>query len=298
MAPKVRGAWLLDQLTRDQTLDFFVLFSSTASVLGSVGQANYASANAYLDALADKRRLEGLPALSINWGPWEDVGMAARLSARERARIALRGFPFIPPPEGLRVLDRLLAVGRGNIIAMPARWRDLLQGVEVGAEPALLKVIATEVARRQPTARRDSQISGLRARLDAAAPGQRPGIMQAFLRAELARVLGAEHAEELNADASFGALGVDSLMALELRNALSSALARPVPSSAVFEYPSIDALATHLLSEPAQAVATVRRAADHDTTDAVKLLSNLDQLSDEAVDALLSQLATEKELPG
>ncbi len=108
MAPKAQGAWNLHQLTVGLPLDFFVLFSSAAALLGSPGQGNYASANSVLDALASVRRARGLPALSVQWGGWAEVGMAAGLDESHRRRSAETGFPAIEPAEGIRMLDDLL----------------------------------------------------------------------------------------------------------------------------------------------------------------------------------------------
>ena len=108
LAPKVRGAWLLHHCSRDLPLDFFILFSSVSAVLGSAGQANYAAANAFMDALAHYRRAQGLPGLSINWGPWDKIGMAAGLKGQDRSRMADRGISPIDPEHGLKVVDLLL----------------------------------------------------------------------------------------------------------------------------------------------------------------------------------------------
>ena len=108
-APKVRGGWLLDRLTRCDPLDWFVMFSSVAAVLGSAGQTNYAAANAFLDLLARERRTRGLPGLSINWGAWTEVGVAADRGLIDR--LAAQGLGAITPSQGLVALERLLEDG-------------------------------------------------------------------------------------------------------------------------------------------------------------------------------------------
>ena len=122
LAPKISGAWRLHTLTADVDLDFFVCFSSAASLLGWAGQGNYAAANAFLDALAQHRRAVGLPALSINWGPWRTLGMAASLGERERARLAESGLGAIDPAEGLAVLGELLETDEPQVAVLPVDW--------------------------------------------------------------------------------------------------------------------------------------------------------------------------------
>ncbi len=122
MAPKRKDAWNLHTLTRDITLDFFVCFSSTASLFGSPGQGNYAAANAYLDALAHYRQSHGLPGLSINWGPWADAGMAASLGKREQMRWGDYGMQTIATEKGLDILERLIAQNSTQVAVCPINW--------------------------------------------------------------------------------------------------------------------------------------------------------------------------------
>ncbi len=124
MAAKVHGAWNLHELTRDLSppLDLFVLFSSAAAILGSPGQGNYASANAFLDALAHHRRGLGLPALSVNWGSWDEVGMAARLKESEGQRWSAAGIGWIGVDQGLATLERLILEDRVQAAVLPIDW--------------------------------------------------------------------------------------------------------------------------------------------------------------------------------
>jgi hypothetical protein len=121
MAPKVDGAWYLHTLSQDQPLDFFVLFSSAVSMLGSAGQANHVAACAFEDALAHYRRAQGLPALSINWGPWAETGAATQGTLSER--LQTKGFRLIDSERGLRLLERLMLRNRAQVGAMSADWR-------------------------------------------------------------------------------------------------------------------------------------------------------------------------------
>ena len=126
LSPKVQGAWNLHQLTKDMPLDFFVCFSSVASLLGSPGQGNYAAANAFLDGFVHHRRSLGLPGLSVNWGPWADMGMAADMSLRERERWVQRGMGTIAPERGLEILGQLMAQDAVRVGALPVNWRKFI----------------------------------------------------------------------------------------------------------------------------------------------------------------------------
>ena len=143
MAAKVHGAWNLHELTRRSPLELFVLFSSAAAMLGSPGQGNYASANAFLDALAHHRRALKLPALSVNWGSWDEVGMAARLKESEGQRWSAAGIGWIGVDQGLATLERLILEDRVQAAVLPIDWPKFFERIPAGSEPAWL----TEMAR-------------------------------------------------------------------------------------------------------------------------------------------------------
>ena len=144
MGSKMHGAWYLHELTRDDPLDHFVLFSSAASLVGSPGQGNYAAANAFLDALAHQRRWEKRPALSVNWGAWAEVGMAARLSEAEGRRLAAAGLGAIEPTKGLRTLEQLITDGSTQAGVMPIDWPKFFERIPAGSEPAWLADMARD----------------------------------------------------------------------------------------------------------------------------------------------------------
>lgn len=255
--PKVAGALLLHQLTAERTLDFFVLFSSTASLFGSPGQGNYASANAVLDALAHHRRRAGLPALSINWGGWGRIGLAARPDIE--GRLGAQGVGMIGVEQGFAAFERLLASGATQAAAIPVDWEAFGRQFQAGESPPLLKgLLATEMTRQS-----------LRERLVEALPQERLSLLQAGLVEALARVLRLDPREALDPQQDFFAMGMDSLTAIELRNRLRQELtgqpgglpAGALSPAVIFENRSVASLTEFL----AQKLGFTQAGADKDT---------------------------------
>jgi NAD(P)-dependent dehydrogenase (short-subunit alcohol dehydrogenase family)/acyl carrier protein len=239
--PKVRGSWLLDRATRGDPLDWFVLFSSAAAVLGSPGQANHAAANAFLDLLARERAGRGLPSLSIDWGPWTDVGAAADRGVAER--IAQKGIGGLTPVQGVAALERLLADGAAQVAVLPVDWHRYLAGKQV---PAFLSEVAgTPAAAAPPAAAR--RPADLRMQLAEAPRGQWRKLVQAFVRERALRALGLDPSRPVDPRTPLGELGLDSLLAVELRNTLGTALGKALPATLLFDYPTLDALTEHIL---------------------------------------------------
>ncbi len=247
LGAKVDGAWNLHLASRACPLDFFVCFSSTASTLGSAGQANYAAANAFLDALAHQRRAQGVPALSINWGPWAEAGMAARLGQEAAKRRAANGIGDIAPEAGLRAMERLLS-DRGAIQAMvsPMDWRKFLAG---GARPFFETV---------GESRRPQVDSDVVSRLKESPPDQRRLVLTTYLAAQVAKAVGLPSPDGIDPDQRFMDLGIDSLIAIELRNRLQSNLGVDIPLQNFAGATSMAQLVSLLLEQLALArVATV-----------------------------------------
>ncbi len=239
MAPKVQGAWNLHAATLGAPLDFFVMFSSVASVLGSPGQANYAAGNAFLDALAHARRAQGLAATAINWGPWADAGMAAEVGRGDAVKS--RGMGLIPPEAGLDLFGKLLRSGATQVAVMDAQWADMLRLLG-SRRPALLADVAAEVEQE------GGQIAGsrldheFRSRLFAADANERQMLVSEYIRNELGRIIGVEPGG-LEVDQPVSTFGLDSLLALELKNNLEGRLDFTLPMAKLMEGPSIASLA-------------------------------------------------------
>jgi nucleoside-diphosphate-sugar epimerase len=212
LAPKALGAWHLHQATEGMDLDFFVLFSSVAAVLGSAGQGNYAAANAYLDGLAWYRRGRGLPALSLNWGPWGEVGMAAQLAEREQSRRAAGGVALIPPALGVQALGYALASGAPQWTVLPIDWPGFLGRFSVGEEPPLFRRMASDATRAAVPPTREAT-GAMRRRLAEAPASEREALLLVYVREQVARVLGLDPARPLSDTAGFIGMGMDSLMA-------------------------------------------------------------------------------------
>lgn len=241
MAPKVAGAWWLHEQTQAEELDYFVCFSSLAAVVGSPGQANYAAANAFMDALASYRQGLGLPGLSINWGPWSQSGMAAALQSRDQARWAAQGVSLIDPRQGIALLAQLVATAQwSQAIVLPVDWARYLAQMPPEMTPPLLEFVAQDYSSA------GAKVASFLPELEAATPSQRKPLLLHHVQSNLARVLGLSAPEELDPQQGLADLGMDSLMAVELRNRLQSSLGCPVPTTVVFDYPTITALVDYL----------------------------------------------------
>jgi acyl transferase domain-containing protein/acyl carrier protein len=239
MGPKVWGAWHLHELTAGAGLEFFVMFSSLASVLGSKGQANHAAANAFLDSLAHFRRGRGMCGSSIQWGAWSEVGAAA--SADLRQSLKAKGIGEIRPDQGLDLLAEVLRRDSVEIAAGPVEWQVFLREVAGGRAPWLAELVdrkATMAA--APASQKDL------GRLLAAAPrAEKKKIVAALVLTETARVLGLKP-DAVEMQRPLNEYGLDSLMSLELRNKLVAATGIGIPVSLLFDYPSAGELVDRL----------------------------------------------------
>jgi len=289
LASKAEGAWHLHTLTRERQLDWFVLFSSISAIFGSAGQGNYAAANAFLDSLAQQRRSQGLPALAINWGMWNQVGMAAALDDRDRERWAAQGLGAMAPAQALAALGQALRLDDTQVVITPVDWSVFRERAASRERPFFADLIhdaARDAVAAEPAAAR----SGL---LDAWAdtpPGKRRNLLLAYLRDAVLRVLGLDASAPIAPRQPLSELGLDSLMAVELRNALSKTLGCPLPATLLFDYPTIDTLADFLMktvpSLAGMAMEPAKPAAPPASGDLDPVVA-LDGLSDDEAEALL-----------
>ena len=257
LAPKVLGAWNLHSLTADLPLDFFLVFSSVASVLGSPGQGNYAAANAFLDGLAHDRRSRGLPCLSINWGPWAEIGMAAARASSARGP-ASRVMHPLAPAQALAALDRLFEKsGPAQAVAMSVDWTLLARSFN-GQQPppALISDLIRDKAR--PAAAKAARESGQRLSMQellAAPPACLHALLLAHVQKSLAQVMALD-APELDPEESMSNLGLDSLMALELQHLLEESFGTKLPLELLMGMPTLNEFVTRLLDILARPVAS------------------------------------------
>ncbi|NUP39632.1 MAG: SDR family NAD(P)-dependent oxidoreductase, partial [Streptomyces sp.] len=252
MRSKAQAARNLDELTEDHDLAAFVLFSSVAGTIGAPGQGNYAAANAYLDALAQRRRDRGLTATSLAWGPWAEAGMVADGAALE-GRVRRGGYTPMPPRLAVAALRQALERDERVLTVADIDWDRFLDAFAT-ARPAPLVADLPDVRRaREATdtgrggAPSDGQ--GLHGRLTGLPEAERRAYVLDLLRGRVAAVLGHGDTTAIAPDQAFRDLGFDSLTTVELRNALSAETGLTLPSSLVYDYPTPYALADFLLAE-------------------------------------------------
>jgi acyl transferase domain-containing protein/acyl carrier protein len=242
--PKVTGAWRLHEQTSTLALDFFVLFSSMVTVLGAPGQGNYAAANGVLDALAAYRRARGLPATAINWGPWAEAGMAAKASPQDRQRWQHQGISMIGTRQGLALFGRLLRGAPAQIAVLPVQWRVLLQQTAAGALPPFFDDLARQYASHSNTS---GSAVDLKVELQQAPAARRQQIVIGRVSGLAHKVLGLDVSTPFDSQRPLQEYGLDSLMAVELRNGIGGLLGRTLPATLLFKYPTLHALAGFVL---------------------------------------------------
>ena len=243
--PKILAAWHLHRATEHRDLDLFILFSSRVGVMGNPGQANHAAANAFLDQLAGHRRAMGLPGQAIAWGAWSEIGEAAEQKDRiERQRSALGGRWFTPQ-QGLKAMERLVRQDVTTSVVMSMDWAVFEEAVE--ARPPFLEDLLSADAESDDD--RATSSADVATRLRETPVSERASLLVSFLRGEVQAVLRLPSMPDPSV--GFFDLGMDSLMAVELRNRLNRAFAGDYTASntVVFDYPDIVSLARHLVEE-------------------------------------------------
>lgn len=243
LAPKIDAARLLDEFSRDWPLDFFVLYSSAAAVLGSPGQSNYATGNSFLDGLAWQRQAQGLPATSINWGPWTE-GMAN--DEKIVKRLALQGITPLTVDEAHQCMEQMLATKANQVTVLDVDWRRMQVGL--GTEPPpLLEGLAPA------TQRSAAGSSAFTAKLKQLRGNAQKELLVKTIQELLQQILST--AEAPDTDRPLIETGLDSLMAVEFSTQLQMMLGEPfvIAPTMLFDHPTIDAIADHLLEMVADA---------------------------------------------
>ncbi|MEM7532858.1 MAG: SDR family NAD(P)-dependent oxidoreductase, partial [Chloroflexota bacterium] len=320
MAPKVAGGWHLHRLTRETDLDFFVCFSSIASIFGSPGQSNYAAANAFMDGLVHYRHMLGKPGMAINWGAWSEVGMAAEMREQDQQRLRSHGMAFLPPEQGIAALAEILegytssptsTLGEAKMAQVAVMAIDWAQWQEKHPNPMpfYTQVIqpVTPSHRTSHTNGRDNKFSDngshathrfspntIREQLAEAQPSQQRQLLLNHIQEQVTKVLGrGPNGKTLNVQTGFHNAGMDSLTSIELRNYLQASLGCSLSATVIFNYPSIDALTNYLADEVLK-LETSHTDAENDLdadSKEITIEDTIEQLSeDEAESELLAAL--------
>ncbi|MFF8835298.1 type I polyketide synthase [Streptomyces sp. NPDC015130] len=269
LRPKVDAVWNLHELTKDLSLDAFVVYSSLAGLLGTAGQANYAAGNTFLDALMEHRRASGLAGVSLAWGLWaESSDLSGHLGEADLKRLARSGLLALESKDAMELFDAatsaaakdaVFAVTRMDMAALRAQGSESLSAMLRGLVPPAPRRAATGTV----SAAGSSGVADRLAGLDRA---ERLGVLLDLVRGVVAGVLGHADQSAVEAERAFQELGFDSLTAVELRNRLNAATGLRLPTTLVFDHPSPAALATHLLGEFSDAEDKVNAVAERGTS--------------------------------
>ena len=245
---KVGVAVNLYKYTRHLTsgaLDFFVMFSSVAGIFGSAGQSNYAAANTMLDALAYEWLGEGEPVQSLSWGLWNAIGMAATIPEHDRQRYQQQGWGLITPELGMQALEMAMREKLAHVVIFPADWTEFLQ--HTSGKPFFKLMKSERRVHKQPTAARVVKKSDFVQRWNETLPALRRGFLMNFLIEETAQVIGLPAVTKVDSRTALRDVGMDSLMAVELRNVLTRKFGTSLPSTMLFDYPTCETLAEFLM---------------------------------------------------
>nr|WLM68694.1 AprB [Moorena bouillonii PNG] len=248
MSPKVKGSWHLHKLTENQPLDFFVCFSSIASMLGTLGQGNYAAANAFMDALASYRCSRGLSGLAINWGAWASGGMAARLAVEHQNRMHSSGITEMATKEGMYALDLLLTneSATAQVGVASIEWQVLSESWSGIKKNSLLR----ELLEKEEWAAKDTRHQKVKAeflaKLEEASLEKRQEFLTEHIRVQVSQVLGLSSSKLPEVNVGFASMGMDSLMTIELKNRLQNQLGTTLPETIAIEYPTIAKLSSYI----------------------------------------------------
>ena len=283
LRPKVRGGWLLHRLLRDYPLDFFILFSSTGSVIASLGQGNYAAGNAFLDALAHHRHSLGLPALSIGWGPWS-VGMVEQLKLEQF--YTRRGIELITPEVGMQILERVLGQLPAQLTAITANWTLARETSPVGVLPLMFSLLEEQEG---DAAMCDTHTDDglLLQQLSEAQVADRQPMLASHLQELVARVLQLD-ASQFSDQEALTSLGMDFMMAIEVKHRIEGSLKVDISVLELLQEITVAQLAARILSSLQLDEAAI-------TVDAAPSITDIQQLIDLADSAELERLLAELE---
>ncbi len=293
-APKVLGTALLDAHTRADPLDWVVYFSSIAAILGSAGQSNHSAANAFLDAMARDAQLRGLPVTSINWGPWAEAGAAVDRGVA--ARIGALGVEALTLQQGLMAMEQVMLERRAQAIVLPVDWARFRAQFGVGSPPQLLSRVleGRPPAVAAPRSKEPRQADVATQLANAPVARRRPLLVN-FLRERILKVLGLDPARSIDPRKPLGEMGLDSLLAVELRNAIGDVTGRQLPATLLFDYPTLEALSDFLLAELGVAPADTDAPRPVEASPAPNLVESIADLSDEEVERQLAARAKRKQ---
>ena len=284
MAPKVTGLWNLHRLTQHLPLDLFVIFSSAVSLLGSAGQANHASACAFEDALAHYRRARGLPAVSINWGPWSSVGSV--VTHQVGGRLMSRGIQTLSPSESLQAMERVLDQNPTQVMILRADWQKFVAQFPSDGVPSIFKELTAELPQYAGgTSQRESP--DLLTQIEGAKPSEIRKLLQNHIRQVVIQVLGLESTFTIDLRQGLRDIGMDSLMSLELRNRLQASSGQSLPSTLAFDCPTVETLAEYLASKLSASIPVQAKTAAQLVNSASERVAKVHQLSEEEAQALL-----------
>ena len=246
---KALGGWILHRLTLDLELDFLIFFSSTTALWGVAGLGHYAAANQALDVMAQWRRERGLPALSVNWGTWQEMRVASEADKEQFVQSGLHPMPAI---RALAALERLVSTNRASAVVASVDWNTLRAVYEARrARPLFSEMGPRFRTENQASAPGKGAVaeSKVSLQLQNASPARRRDILIAHLRSQANSILGFDLSREIELEQGLFDMGMDSLMAVELKGRLERTLGVPLPSTLTFNYPTIKALTDYLLSD-------------------------------------------------
>ena len=296
LAPKVNGAWNLHRLTSEMLLDFFILFSSAAAFLGLMGLGNYTAANAFLDALAHYRRGRGLRALTIDWGGWTRVGMADVLGEFRESQWMSKGLDSLLPHQGLQALNDLMLQDAEQVAVLNVDWPTFFQQLSLSHVPPLLSELASTMRRQVESSPVQSPAGDFLRKFNEASHATQSSLLREHICRQVAKILELDAALALDHSRPLAEFGLDSLMAVELRNMLATSIGHQLPATLLFDCPTIDAVYAYLasyvfsLEQPPSAINTPHSSGHDAELDG--LLDELEDLSDDAVEKMLEGYAS------